>query len=100
VGHDESSDVTSPVTLLTPGRPLERAQLVWRRAQERSRSIEEYDAPAEALGLSRAAHHDAATMSHALGLGHERVRRRPDDTAARRGVRALERAIAFLGGGS
>jgi hypothetical protein len=49
------------------------------------------------LALLRTARHDADTMTHALGLGRSRARHPSNDETTRRGVRLLERAIAFLG---
>lgn len=59
--------------------------------------MEHHDRFALALELLRAAHHDAATMAHALSLGRTHVNGHPEDAMARGGVRVLERAIAFLG---
>jgi hypothetical protein len=57
----------------------------------------QHDRFAVALDLLRAAHHDPATMAHALTLGRSHVRADGDDDVARGGVRILEAAIAFLG---
>ena len=102
--HADSFAVVTPIgfaspVVTTPAPPvigLERAQLVWRWAQDRFHSTGPGDLLVEALGVSRAAHHDPATMAHALGLGRAKVRRDGDDPIARGGVHLLERAIAFL----
>jgi hypothetical protein len=70
--------------------------VVWLQAQERHRSTDDSQLLVEALGLSRAAHHDGATLAHALGLGRATVRRQPGDNVAIGGVHLLEQAIAFL----
>lgn len=71
--------------------------MVWRRALELSAPVPEHERFAPALDLLRAAHHDPATMAHALSLGRTHVRAHCDDAAARGGVTILEAAIAFLG---
>jgi hypothetical protein len=78
-------------------RPPERAQLVWGRALELAEAWEQDDRFAHALSLLRAAHHDPATMAHALTLGRTHLRAHAGDAVARRGARILEAAIAFLG---
>ncbi len=78
------------------GRPLEPAQVVWRRALELAPPAP-HDRFALALDLLRAAHHSPATMVHALTLGTNHLHAHPDDSRARRGVAILEAAIAFLG---
>ncbi|HZQ84495.1 MAG TPA: hypothetical protein VFA83_06645 [Acidimicrobiales bacterium] len=80
-----------------PGRPPERAQLVWQRALAAVGSSAEHDRFAVALDLLRAAHHSPATMLHALTLGTSRLRTHPGDARARGGVAVLDAAIAFLG---
>ena len=82
--------------LAAPVRRLERAEVVWQRAQERYRSTEDSHLPVEALGLSRAAQNDGATLAHALVLGRATVRRHAGNEVAAGGVHLLERAIAFL----
>ena len=76
------------------GRPVERAQAVWLTALERAATA---SPDRFALGMLRAAHHDATTMSHALVLGRGQLAADPDDAAARRAVDALDRAVRFLG---
>ena len=78
-------------------RPLQRAQLVWRRAISVVEPLDQHDVLAVVLELLRTAHHDVATMSHALTLGRARVREHPADVVARQGTRVLEQAIAFMG---
>ena len=80
-----------------PGRPPERAQLVWQRALALGAPSAQHDRFAVALDLLRAAHHSPATMVHALTLGRSRLHAHPDDALARGGVTVLEAAIAFLG---
>jgi len=79
------------------GRPQERAQLVWRRALDSADPSAQYDRFALALELVRAAHHDPATMAHALNLGRTHLHAHPEDALARGGATILEAAIAFLG---
>jgi hypothetical protein len=79
------------------GRRPERAQLVWRRALELAEPGPQHDRFADALSLLRAAHHDPATMAHALTLGRTHLRARAGDPVACRGAGILEAAIAFLG---
>ena len=79
-----------------PVRRVERVEVVWLQAQERHRSTQDSQLPVEALALSRAAHHNATTLAHALGLGRATLRRQPGDKVALGGVHLLERAIAFL----
>ena len=78
-------------------RRLERAEVVWLLAQARPRSPRDSQSlvEGEALLLSQAAHHDDATLAHALDLGRATVRRQPGDEVAMGGVRLLEQAIAF-----
>jgi hypothetical protein len=78
-------------------RPLERAQLVWQRALELVDPTEQHDRFALALDLLRTAHHDPATVSHALALGRTHLRSHADDARARSGAGILESAIEFLG---
>jgi hypothetical protein len=80
-----------------PRRPIEQAQVVWRRALELSDPLRAHDALAAALELLRSARHDGAVLAHALVLGRTRVRDHPEDTGARGGVKVLERGIAYLG---
>lgn len=78
-------------------KPLERAQLVWQRALELVDPTEQHDRFALALDLLRTAHHDPATVSHALALGRTHLRSHADDALARSGAGILESAIDFLG---
>lgn len=77
--------------------PLERAQLVWRRARAMGGGRGRHDSFADALDLLRAAHHDPATMSHALTIGRTHLRAQPGDADAQAGAEILESAIGFLG---
>jgi hypothetical protein len=79
------------------GRSPERAQLVWGRALELSDPEAQHDRFADALSLLRAAHHDPATLAHALTLGRTHLRTHAGDALARRGARLLEATITFLG---
>src|SRR4051794_25202949 len=79
------------------GRPPERAQLVWGRALELAEPGPQRDRFADALSLLCAAHHDPATMAHALALGRTHLRAQAGDAVACRGASILEAAIAFLG---
>jgi hypothetical protein len=76
---------------------VERAQLVWRRALELARSEAPRDRFGLALDLLRAAHHDPATMAHALALGRRHLRAHAADPVARGAASVLEAAITFLG---
>lgn len=87
-----------PPSSPTPGaRPPERSQLVWQHALEVVDPLAQDARFALALDLLRAAHHDPATMAHALTLGRTHLRAHPEDAVARGGARILEAAIAFLG---
>lgn len=79
------------------GRPLERAQLVWRRALELADPVAPGDRFVLAMDLLRAAHHDAATMTHALSIGRTRLHAHPGDASALGGVKVLKAAIVLLG---
>jgi hypothetical protein len=78
-------------------RPPERAQLVWRRALELADPLAQHDRFVLAMDLLRAAHHDSATMTHALSLGRTQLRSNPGDAVALRGVKVLKAAIVLLG---
>jgi hypothetical protein len=78
-------------------RPPERAQEVWLRALQLAGPRAVHDRFNNALDLLRAAHHDPATMAHALALGRGRLRDATDDELARTAAGILEAAIAFLG---
>jgi hypothetical protein len=77
----------------------ELAQRVWQRSLELTSAGPgcHVRLPDQALTLARAARHDADTMAHALRLGRSRARHPSHDEITRRGVRLLERAIAYLG---
>jgi hypothetical protein len=85
--HRPGSDVTH----------LERAPYVWSRALELAGPADREDLFRLALQLLRSAHHDPATMRHALALGRSWTRLHPSDTTAAQAVGLLERTIAFLG---
>jgi len=80
----------------TTRRPLEPAQAVWARAVELA-APPYHELFGVILQVTRAAHHDSATIAHALTLGRSRLRDDPADEAAGRAMRLLERAIEFLG---
>ena len=86
-----------PLRPTAAGRPPERAQLVWGHALELAEPGPQHDRFADALSLLRAAHHDPATMAHALALGRTHLRAQAGDAVACRGAGILEAAIAFLG---
>src|SRR5580704_2178495 len=71
-GHRPDSDSTH----------LERAPFVWSRAVELAGPSEREDLFRLALELLRSAHHDPATMRHALALGRSWTRLHPSDAAA------------------
>jgi hypothetical protein len=70
---------------------------VWHHSLELADHCDQLDPSDQALALLRTACHDADTMTHALGLGRSQTRHPSYDETTRRGVRLLERAIAFLG---
>jgi hypothetical protein len=76
---------------------LEVAQRVWQRSLELADPGRRLHLPDQALALARTAGHDPDTMTHALRLGRSRARHPSNDGTTRRGVRLLERAIAYLG---
>jgi hypothetical protein len=78
-------------------RPLERAQVVWRRAVTLSRSERDDDRFGIVLDLLRTAHHGPSTMLHALALGREQQRATPGDVPTRDAIRLLTRTIDWLG---
>lgn len=78
-------------------RPLERAQLVWRRAIVLARSDERSDGFVASFDLLRIAQHGPSTMLHALGLGRAQQQAAPDDIPTRDAVRLLTRTISWLG---
>jgi len=78
-------------------RAPEPAQRVWRHALELIDPLAQHDRFALALDLLRSAHHDTATMAHALSVGRNHLRTHPDDTAALGAINILEEAITFLG---
>jgi hypothetical protein len=75
----------------------ERAPLVWARALELAGPSEREDLFRLALELLRSAHHDPATMRHALALGRSWTRLHPDDMTGSLAIGLLERTITFLG---
>jgi hypothetical protein len=75
----------------------EPAQRVWRHALELIDPLAQHDRFALALDLLRSAHHDTATMAHALSVGRNHLRAHPEDTAAVGAITILEEAITFLG---
>jgi hypothetical protein len=77
-------------------RPLEPAQVVWRRAVELAGSGDRDHFVVE-LDLLRTAHHGPSTLRHALMLGRARRRDHPADPVLRDAVRLLERATSWLG---
>jgi hypothetical protein len=89
---------SDPTSTHSPHRgPLEAAQRVWHHSLELADHCDQLDPSDQALALLRTARHDADTMTHALGLGRSRARHPSNDETTRRGVRLLERGIAFLG---
>lgn len=76
---------------------MEIAQRVWQRSLELASTGRQLRLPDQALALARVARHDADIMTHALRLGHSRARHPTNDDTTRRGVRLLERAMAYLG---
>jgi hypothetical protein len=84
-------------TTITATRPLERAQLVWRRAVTLSDAAEDRDPFEVTLDLLRTAHHGPSTMLHALAYGRAQLIKRPDDKVVREAVHLLEGTIAWLG---
>jgi hypothetical protein len=78
-------------------RPLERAQLVWRRAVTLSTTAHDGERFGPVLDLLRTAHHGPSTMLHALALGREQQRIAPDDLRIRDAVRLLARTTEWLG---
>jgi hypothetical protein len=71
--------------------------LVWSRALELAGPSEREDLFRLALELLRSAHHDPATMRHALALGQTWADAHPDDPTAAQAAGLLERTITFLG---
>jgi hypothetical protein len=77
--------------------PLERAQLVWRRAVALSTSERDDERFGMVLDLLRAAHYGPSTMLHALALGREQQRISPGDVHTRDAMRLLARTTEWLG---
>jgi hypothetical protein len=77
-------------------QPLERAQLVWRRAVTLGGRGQD-DRFKVVLDLLRTARHGPSTMLHALTLGRAQLRATPDDVATQDAVHLLTRSIAWLG---
>ena len=89
---------SDPRSTRSPGRePSTVAQRVWRRSLELAGTGGQLDLSDPALALLRTARHDADTMIHALGLGRSQARHPSNDATTHRGIRLLERAIAYLG---
>jgi hypothetical protein len=92
-------------------QPLERAQVVWRRAVRLSSASAAATATlgpgthgevdGETFGLVldllRIGHHGPSTMLHALALGREQQRVAPGDARIRDAVRLLARTTEWLG---
>jgi hypothetical protein len=79
------------------GKGSEVAQRVWQRSLELAGPGRHLYLPDQALALARTAGHDPDTMTHALRLGRSQARHPSNNDTTRRGVRLLERAIAYLG---
>jgi hypothetical protein len=95
---DAANNGSDPTSTHSPHRgPLEAAQRVWHHSLELADHCDQLDPSDQALALLRTARHDADTMTHALGLGRSQARHPSNDETTRRGLRLLERAIAFLG---
>ena len=95
---DAPNNGSDPTSTHSPHRgPSEAAQRVWHHSIELADHCDQLDPSDQALALLRTARHDADTMTHALGLGRSQARHPSNDETTRRGVRLLERAIAFLG---
>jgi hypothetical protein len=91
-----------PARPVAQARPPEPAQLVWTLALDLGHplpsSVGLLDRGlAPALELLRAAHHDRATVAHALTLGRTHLRAHPGDAVAVGAVAVLDAAITFLG---
>jgi hypothetical protein len=76
---------------------VERAETVLDRSTDLAVNTGPHDMSAVALHLLRAAHHDHATLDHALHIGRTRLRREPASHAAQGAVQLLESVIGFLG---
>ena len=70
---------------------------MWHHSLELADHRDQLDPSDQALTLLHMTRHDADIMTHALGLGRSQARHPSNDETTRRGVRLLERAIAFLG---
>ena len=77
--------------------PLERAQLVWRRAVTLAGPAGDNDRRLVVLDLLRTARHSPSTMLHAVALGRTQLRTTPADVDAQGAVRLLARTIGWLG---
>jgi hypothetical protein len=86
-----------PLSQGFPAIPLERAQLVWRRAVTLAGPARDSERAAQVLDLLQAADQDLSAMCHALTLGRAHQRSNPGDVPARHGVELLARSIAWLG---
>jgi hypothetical protein len=96
---DEQTDQTGRLAPSQPqaGKPLERAQLIWRRAVQLADPAQQLDRSAVTLHMLSAAGYNITEMAHALTLGRTHLLTDVDDLYACRAVRILERSIAFLG---
>jgi hypothetical protein len=94
--HGDIDDGMEP-TEAAVVRPLESAQLVWRRAVKLARSDQGTNRFVASLDLLRTAHHGPSTMLHALALGRARQLATPDDIPTRDAVLLLAHTIGWLG---
>lgn len=85
-----------PVDASDEWRPLERSQVVWRRALELGSPAgsERFGA---GLDLLRTAGNDPTTLAHALALGGAQLRHPSGDPAVQHGVDMLAWTVEFLG---
>jgi hypothetical protein len=60
---------------------------VWHHSLELADHPDQLDPSDQALALLHTAHHDADTMTHALGLGRSQARHPSNNETTRRGVR-------------
>jgi hypothetical protein len=77
--------------------PVQRAQLVWRRAVTLSATTGYDDHSAVVLDLLQTADQGLTTMRHALALGWTHQRSDPGDVPTRDAIDLLVRTIAWLG---
>ena len=81
-------------------RGSSRAETVWRRTVGLADVFEQRNLFVVVLELLRSARYDLTTLSEARLLGQAWVRDNATDLAAARSVAMLDRAVAFLGGGT